>query len=102
MKNVGIQHPCEHPRSKQYSELNIQCVDKHQHIVIPDMHMIQYSPPGYFRGEYLGRGAMVARRTLNPFILVRIRAPQPECYVSRKTVVVDEDSISYGEENLTW
>ena len=25
----------------------------------------------------LGRGAMVAQRTLNPYILVRIRAPQP-------------------------
>ena len=26
----------------------------------------------------LGRGAMVAQRTLDPFILVRIRAPQPD------------------------
>jgi hypothetical protein len=26
----------------------------------------------------LGRGAMVAQRTLNPFILVRIQAPQPD------------------------
>ena len=39
--------------------------------------MLQYSPliP---RGIPLGRGAMVAQRTLDPFILVRIRAPQPE------------------------
>jgi hypothetical protein len=39
----------------------------------------------------MGRGAMVAQRTLDPFILVRIRAPQPD----RPTwifSVFDEDS----------
>ncbi len=30
------------------------------------------------RAVLLGRGVMVAQRTLNPFILVRIRAPQPD------------------------
>jgi hypothetical protein len=29
----------------------------------------------------LGRGATVAQRTLDPFILVRIRAPQPEYWI---------------------
>jgi hypothetical protein len=36
----------------------------------------------HLHGEYLehklGRGAMVAQRTLDPFILVRIQAPQPD------------------------
>jgi hypothetical protein len=38
--------------------------------------MIQFSAL-FPRGETLGRGAMVAQRTLDPFILVRIRTPQP-------------------------
>ena len=33
--------------------------------------------------ELLGRGAMVAQRTLDPFILVRIRAPQPAVFFER-------------------
>ncbi len=30
-----------------------------------------------FTGNLLGRGATAAQRTLDPFILVRIRTPQP-------------------------
>ncbi len=43
------------------------------------LRLIAWRPSGretrFVRG--LGRGAMVAQRTLNPYILVRIRAPQP-------------------------
>ena len=45
-------------------------------IVTHFTHMLQYGTPGP-RVALLGRGAMVAQRTLNPYILVRIRAPQP-------------------------
>jgi hypothetical protein len=38
--------------------------------------MLQYTPPG-LRGSTLGRGAMAAQQTLDLFILVRVRAPQP-------------------------
>ncbi len=31
----------------------------------------------------MGRGAMVAQRTLNPYILVRIRAPQPSVWFGK-------------------
>ena len=41
--------------------------------------MIQYASPG--NQALLGRGAMVAQRTLDPFILVRIRAPQSDRFV---------------------
>jgi hypothetical protein len=36
--------------------------------------MLQFGSLGF--RAVLGRGAMVAQRTLDPFILVRIRAPQ--------------------------
>ena len=55
-----------------------------------------------FRAALLGRGVMVAQRSLEPLILVRIRAPQSECSVPLITVVLDEIPISYTEENLTW
>ena len=38
--------------------------------------MLQYSPLDSPTAT-MGRGAMVAQRTLDPYILVRIRAPQP-------------------------
>ena len=48
-------------------------------IVSRDVLMLQYSPLG-FPAAVMGRGAMVAQRTLDPYILVRIRAPQPYCF----------------------
>ncbi len=38
----------------------------------------------------MGRGAMVARRSLEPFILVRIQAPQPECLLTWIDVVLEQ------------
>ena len=37
-------------------------------------HMLQFPPPD--KANPLGHGAMVAQRTLDPLILVRIRMPQ--------------------------
>lgn len=37
--------------------------------------MLQFCLPGY--RALMGRGATVAQRTLDPYILVRIRTPQP-------------------------
>jgi hypothetical protein len=45
----------------------------------------------------VGRGAMVAQRTLDPFILVRIRTPQPEFYRSIVSVL-DEDPLQYHQQ----
>ena len=42
----------------------------------------------------LGRGAMVAQRTLDPYILVRIRAPQPE--LPLRVLQVSKVSVSDG------
>jgi hypothetical protein len=49
--------------------------------------------------QILGRGAMVARRTLDPFILVRIRAPQPECLLLRIIFVLDEVPTAYSKDH---
>ena len=50
----------------------------------------------------MGRGATVAQRTLNPFILVRIRAPQPDNPLLRKAIVSDEFPTKYSELRPTW
>lgn len=50
-------------------------------IVSQDSLMLQFKALdswAFFGAKTLGRGAMVAQRTLDPFILVRIRAPQPD------------------------
>ena len=52
--------------------------------------------------EELGRGATVAQRTLNPFILVRIRAPQPDQLMSRNAIVIDEHPAKYLIMRSTW
>ena len=53
-------------------------------LVLPALASLCYNSgrpaSGLFFGQFpLGRGAMVAQRTLNPYILVRIRAPQLNC-----------------------
>ena len=71
------------------------------HVAFHYRLMLQYSPLE-FVGINLGRGAMVAQRTLNPFILVRIRAPQPDNPLLRKAIVSDEFPTKYSELRPTW
>lgn len=66
--------------------------------------MIQYASPVCLvaaGGVLLGRGARVAQRTLDPFILVRIRAPQPVKF-TQVLFVSDEETSLYLRMDLTF
>ena len=53
--------------------------------------MLQYTP--LCSRELLGHGATVAQQTLDLFILVRVRMPQPEITVSSSIVYKEEPKL---------